>query len=277
MTGSPLLGVHGVGNHRPGTSPHQAAEAVTGIWRAALEPASPGAGGRLSVHYYAHHLAGPLAQGPPAPDDLDRLAPGAAACLRRWAQDLDPFPPLSGQGHLTVPLRVLVDRIAVRRNLDRPMVRSFVARFFGEVERYLADDTARDAVIAGLAQDLERVRPRVLLAHSLGSVVAYDTLWAHPGPPIDLWITLGSPLAMPGVVLPRLREHPGPRGRPPRVRRWVTVADPGDLVAVPHGGIARCFGGVDDDVSQAVHALDFHLVVHYLSCRAVVDAVAACP
>ncbi len=56
--------------------------------------------------------------------------------------------------------------------------------------------------------------------------MTYETLWENPIPEIDLLITIGSPLAMPGVVFPRLRpEIIANRGaRPPGVARWVNLA-----------------------------------------------------
>ena len=70
----------------------------------------------------------------------------------------------------------------------------------------------------------------MLLAHSLGSVVAYETLWARPDLQIDLLITLGSPLGMPDVIFDQLDPAPiARRGqRPP----GVADEDAGELVPV---------------------------------------------
>ncbi|MBB6547170.1 hypothetical protein [Nonomuraea rubra] len=60
------------------------------------------------------------------------------------------------------------------------------------------------------------------MAHSLGSVVVYEVLWAHPDLRVNRLVTLGSPLGMPGVVFDRLDPAPGQRGsRPPGVSEWV--------------------------------------------------------
>lgn len=53
-------------------------------------------------------------------------------------------------------------------------------------------------------------------------------------------------------------------GRPPNVRRWVNLADPGDFVAIPPGGIGRRFEGVHLDRQSTIHVFDFHRVTNYL-------------
>jgi pimeloyl-ACP methyl ester carboxylesterase len=112
-------------------------------------------------------------------------------------------------------------------------------------------------------------RPDIVIAHSLGSVVAYEALWAHQDTPVDLLITIGSPLALPHAVFPRLSPAPeqGKGARPPAVRQWINIADPGDLVAIPPKGVARQFTGVDRDEHTAIHAFDFHFVRNYLSTK----------
>jgi surfactin synthase thioesterase subunit len=79
---------------------------------------------------------------------------------------------------------------------------------------------------------------RVIVAHSLGSIVAYEV--AHlVDRPLPLLITLGSPLGVNTIVRPQLRPQP-PRF-PPQVRRWVNVADTDDLVAA-EPNLANVFG-----------------------------------
>jgi hypothetical protein len=95
---------------------------------------------------------------------------------------------------------------------------------------------------------------RVLVGHSLGSVVAYEALSANPEWPVRMLVTLGSPLGIPNLIFDRLQPaplptadaQPGPRGRwPGSGRAWVNVADQGDVVALVKD-LRRGFGpGVD--------------------------------
>lgn len=64
-----------------------------------------------------------------------------------------------------------------------------------QVGRYLDDGERRAAVLRRVSAAILRTpRPRVIIAHSLGSVVAWDLL-ADPRIDVDLLVTLGSPLA----------------------------------------------------------------------------------
>lgn len=113
-----------------------------------------------------------------------------------------------------------------------------------------------------------------MLAHSLGSVVTYETLHAYPQLKVDHLITLGSPLALPQAVFDRLLPAPRPQGvRPANTRRWTNIADIGDVVAVPPSGVRDRFDDVDHDVETAIHVIDFHLVAHYLQTAAVAEAL----
>ena len=107
-----------------------------------------------------------------------------------------------------------------------------------QVRRYMTDPqvrrTALDRVAAGIGEDT-----RVVVGHSLGSVVAYEALCAHPEWPVRALVTLGSPLGIRNLIFDRLVPAPaagtsgGVRGAwPGGVRSWVNVADAGDVVAL---------------------------------------------
>lgn len=108
-----------------------------------------------------------------------------------------------------------------------------LVRDFAQVARYLA---RREPDHAGRTLDV-RIReqlhealsaPRtVLIAHSLGSVVGWETLHEHAGE-VPLLVTLGSPLGMRAVVWPRL--VPRPPATPPTVRKWVNLWDRDDII-----------------------------------------------
>jgi pimeloyl-ACP methyl ester carboxylesterase len=74
---------------------------------------------------------------------------------------------------------------------------------------------------------------RVLIGHSLGSVVAYEALCANPDWRVHTLLTLGSPLGVPELVFDRLTPRPqNGCGAWPNVQCWVNIADNGDIVAL---------------------------------------------
>lgn len=78
----------------------------------------------------------------------------------------------------------------------------------------------------------------LLIGHSLGSVIAYDTLWERDRRPaaswrVDLFLTLGSPLGV-RFIQHRLRgADAAARDRyPGNIRRWINIAAVGELRAL---------------------------------------------
>jgi pimeloyl-ACP methyl ester carboxylesterase len=131
----------------------------------------------------------------------------------------------------------------------------------------LAHAYRRQAARDRVAEAMQKHHPQVLVAHSLGSVVAYETLCAYPQLRTELLVTLGSPLAMQGVVFDRLEPAPcyGRAARPPGVGQWTNLADVGDPVAVPRGGLLKFFDGVDEDTTDHIALFDPHTVKSYLA------------
>ncbi|GGQ19731.1 alpha/beta hydrolase [Streptomyces roseolilacinus] len=105
----------------------------------------------------------------------------------------------------------------------------------GQVARYLnrgepgdGGETLDVRIRRRVAACLDGDGPTVVVAHSLGTVVALETLHAHRGE-VPLLITLGSPIGTRTAVLPRVRPQP-PRA-PACVGRWLNFWDRDDLVA----------------------------------------------
>ncbi|MEU3214738.1 serine peptidase [Streptomyces sp. NPDC006971] len=278
-----IVGVHGIGNFRRGRQPCEAARILGTEWHTRLASAlrSAGAGApapEISMAYYADLLRPTGRQG--GGDGLDDLDPHEIEFARQWLDAFD-LPAGTAAGRSTVPVRQAVETLAQMRLLGPPATRWFVALFCREVHAYLKDPNspARAAIRARVTDALETTGARVVIAHSLGSVVAYEALWDRPDLEVDLLVTLGSPLALPHAVLPRLWPAPvnGRGARPPGVARWVNLADPGDIVAVPAGGIGRTFEGVDTDEHTTIGAFDFHLAKNYLAHRRLGEILRATP
>ncbi len=81
-------------------------------------------------------------------------------------------------------------------------------------------------------------RPILLYAHSMGSIIAYDTLWQLSHQPreevqIDLMLTTGSPLGQ--HLIQRLLKgfkKEGVERYPGNIRRWMNIAAIGELTAI---------------------------------------------
>lgn len=267
-----IVGVHGVGNYVPGQPPETVAARRSADWATAV---AAGLGSRpsaldLTVAYYAPflHAGQPATQaGVVDPDRaLDTLDPDTEALARCWIEALD-LPEATVEGRLAVPLRHAVSVAADRFSLNGKLTKLFVAACFPEVARYLAAGSARGQARDHVAATIADRRARVVIAHSLGAVVAYEALHACPDLEIDLLVTLGSPLALPGAIFPRLQ--PPPRGgagpRPANVRRWVNISDYGDPITILRP-FKTYFPGVDLDLIESVGLFDFHRVGRYLAC-----------
>jgi hypothetical protein len=140
-----------------------------------------------------------------------------------------------------------------------------VNKTLGQVTRYLTEEDIRGEVQRRIAQKIT-ADTRVIIGHSLGSVAAYEAVH-QLGLPLDLLVTLGSPLGLPSIVVDRLRPAPG---FPGKVRKWVNIADTNDLVAsepnlgglfgwdVPDGSEFRPFIRVDNE--GAAHSAERYLI-----------------
>lgn len=101
-----------------------------------------------------------------------------------------------------------------------------------QVHLYFTDSSVREKVRSRVAAEIGS-DTRVVIGHSLGSVVAYEVL-CQQGGRLPMFVTLGSPLAVRNLVFDRLEPTPdGGQGVwPGGVARWTNVADRGDLVAL---------------------------------------------
>lgn len=137
---------------------------------------------------------------------------------------------------------------AVRRVGDRfPVLLRWIAdaavrEIIAETERYFERDESvgrdtRETFKAPVRQWLSDRRPVLVIAHSMGSVIAWDSLWELThleglGGRLDL-ITIGSPLGM-HFTQRRLCGHDrkGADRYPHLIGHWHNVAAVGDLIAL---------------------------------------------
>lgn len=106
-------------------------------------------------------------------------------------------------------------------------------RYLRRKEHALLADGRRasldERIRSRVSDQLDPARPAIVIAHSLGSVVALEALAAYEGP-VALFVTIGSPIATNALIWQRLR--PRPPAVPGTVERWVDFWD-GDDPVVP--------------------------------------------
>ncbi len=144
------------------------------------------------------------------------------------------------------------------------------ALLFGlrQVRLYLHDPAVREQTHERFAQAVT-ADTRVVVGHSLGSIVAYECLCSGRYPQVRAFVSLGSPLGMPRIVFDCLQPAPVKgRGLFPPVTHWTNIADEGDLVAmVKH---LRPLFGDGTQVNDAVtyNGWESHDVLRYLTAEA---------
>jgi len=112
-----------------------------------------------------------------------------------------------------------------------------------DLRRYVRDDNGiaehiRRMLKVPLRAAVEGNHPVLLIAHSMGSVIAYDTLWelSHSGRDhvaVDLLLTMGSPLGQHYIQKRIKGQSASGAGRyPNNVRHWRNLSAVGDLTAI---------------------------------------------
>lgn len=128
---------------------------------------------------------------------------------------------------------------------------AIIHRYFNDLETYYAEECLDENDVKCMARALIRERlvevldkykedEIILIAHSMGSIIAYDTMtFLLPNVKIDTFITIGSPLGFP-VVQGKIASEwhkkrlvPARLKTPPGIKRyWYNFADLRDKVAL---------------------------------------------
>jgi subtilisin family serine protease len=152
----------------------------------------------------------------------------SAIARRTVGNEVDPDNMAAADYHA----RVLPLPASLRTFITRRITRTFLK----DVHEFLFVKERRDAMRESV---LSRLRtgggPFVVIAHSQGSMVAYDalsSLGADAGIEVDLLVTIGSPLGLTEVQdqLKSITRQPKGLKVPAIVKRWINVADPLDPV-----------------------------------------------
>ena len=115
-----------------------------------------------------------------------------------------------------------------------------MAKYWNPDSQFGSD--VRFPIIAPLKQAMDDGDKILVIAHSLGTMIAYDTFWkfSHMGEyrpkytdkEIDLWVTLGCPLGDETVKRNLKGAGLGPKRRyPSNIRRWINIAAEDDFIS----------------------------------------------
>ncbi|WP_435597607.1 hypothetical protein [Streptomyces anulatus] len=179
-------------------------------------------------------------------EDAPVIPDGAArdAAVERVAQELGGAAHGTGRGLVgrlaARPVLRLGSRYAVRR---RAALTGAAHPAAGDVLTFLVRGGPLRAALRELVAAVEP--PVVLLGHSLGGIIALDTLIEAPLPGVRLLVTVGSqgPFLYETGALPHL-EHPRPL--PAHVPAWLNIHDRRDLLGF---AAAPLFPGRAEDIA----------------------------
>ena len=133
---------------------------------------------------------------------------------------------------LAAPLDWAKEMLGIDRTADKVLEAKLpdLARYYNEPQK-------RDLLRNRLKERIKSCRGKriMMIAHSMGSIIAYDVLreMGHNDPKImiDHFITIGSPLGLPHVKL-RIDEENSMVRTPSLVKRWTNFADRRDPVSL---------------------------------------------
>ena len=192
--------------------------------------------------------------------------------LKSWyeaAVEQDPSlgPPPGALGPGRVAAQVMLERLLRSRTFAGVAQLGFIGNL-KQVSGFLATPRVKERALQRVSDEVTG-DTRVVIGHSLGSVMVYEYMARYSPPQVELMVTLGSPLGIPNLVFERLTPAPsdGVGAWPGRLATWANVADPDDVVALrkqlaplfpaPRGG-----SGVEDhlvDNGDKPHAVSRYL------------------
>jgi hypothetical protein len=197
-------------------------------------------------------------------DDADVALVLAAADEVLTESDMVAAAKAPAKGFPGLPAPVLAVIAAVDRRFGAHAGPLFVGEL-SQVRRYLTDTDLKRVVDVRVAKAVD-ASTRVVIGHSLGSVVALEHLRLYPANHIELLVTLGSPLGLRAIrqLLPDPGFGTGPDG-PANAGRWVNLRDRRDPVAL--AGDLRSWWPVVEDDDTLDNGRSPHAAERYLGKR----------
>ena len=275
-----IVGVHGIAQQFKG------GYQLKSVWFDALRDGLKAAGYRpvadaltpvdLQVAFFGDLFRpeGAMAGGGAPPYTAADVEPGPERdLLESWyeaAVEQDPSlgPPPGAMGPGRLAAQVMVEWLLHSRTFARVAERGFIGNL-KQVTWFLARPDVKERVLQRVAAE---VTPdtRVIIGHSLGSVVAYEYLARYRPPQVELLVTVGSPLGIPNLVFDKLTPTPadGLGAWPGTVAGWANIADADDIVAL-RKQLAPLFAASPGGTSVEDHLIDNgdepHAIDRYLN------------
>ena len=154
-------------------------------------------------------------------------------------------PNFEGRGRIPMFIQRALKQLAKSRFFNKLGGERAVLFIVKQVREYLHNSDMKRDIQERVSQKITE-DTRIVIGHSLGSIVAYEYLCAHPELNVHTLITLGSPLGIYPLIFESLTPKPQDgKGIYPNVRQWVNIADRGDIVALEKE-LAPRFGNVVD-------------------------------
>lgn len=183
--------------------------------------------------------------------------------------------PTDGEMGVAYGVQQMLRRLAKSKALAG-IVENLFVRDLKQVNWFLDDSDTKDEVLRRVDAKVSD-ETRIAIGHSLGSVVIYEYLCKYQPASVELLVTVGSPLGIRNLVFDRLTPRPQDviGAWPGLVKRWVNVADPGDVVPLVKE-LAPLFPGPDGTavVDRAVNnGPEPHMINRYLNSKQAGEAV----
>jgi pimeloyl-ACP methyl ester carboxylesterase len=278
-TMSKIVCVHGIGQQLKGEDSllrDWIPAMRDGIRRAGGEPPGPD---EVAMSFYGDlfRIAGTKTVGIPPYDVSDVSSDWEKAMLEEWWRE-------AARLEKGVPSPDAMTKLRTPRTVQRALNALSRSRFFSDlvanvfiadlkqVRDYFHNDKVRTAGVRAIDRVVSD-RTRVIVAHSLGTVVAYEALAAHPEWSVRMLVTLGSPLGIRNLIFDRLNPTPVESVGiwPAGLSTWVNVVDEGDIVALVKE-LRPLFGSLVND--RVVHnGATAHDVRPYLTASETGDAI----
>ena len=254
-----LLFLHGVGKGDPERR-----------WAAALDEALRGVdypslpGERVLVPRYAHALKG-VDDGVALPPLTVKAPPREVARQQRRDFERRIGAVEFRLGRATQGRHVAVLDAAIGVAVETPR--------FAQAKNYLTNPDIRAQVLQRVLDQIPASGRLVVVAHSLGSVIAADLLRRLPvAIEVVGLVTIGSPLANARFDVDKIRETL--KEPPANLGWWINFWNPSDLIVANRGVASEFPWMLDFSISSsALPGVPAHSAVSYLSVPAVAEAI----